>query len=267
MRIALQVLGLALLVAGCGTGMRSSGGNEPQNVNVPRGQLKTEIVGASPQQKEILLASLSGVGDRLIQTITVEKAEPEWGAPDGVGVRFTPRPGAADDSRFSWEAYLIGDAFARRSRELALPEVAYVSAPTVGASAVGDATGASTEAQIKAFATRLRTEAERAGAEVREAEILEPLGYALAATLEVPDPAEFLDQRAPELFQRLGVPPRDFDLTIVDPKGVRVSENWNAGSGGSVWVRADLEGCSPYVFSRPPSYRPPPCPDQSASKQ
>jgi hypothetical protein len=247
--------------------MESSAGNEPKHINVPPGQLKTQIVGASPQQKEILLASLSGVGDRRIQTITVAKADPEWGVPDGVGLKFTPRREAADDMRTSWEAFLIGDAFARRSRELGLPKVAYVSAPNVGASAIGEAAGASKEEEIKAFATRLREEADRAGAKVREIEMLKPDGYAIAATLQVSDPAEFLDQRAPDLLQRLDVPPRDYDLRIVDSNGDRVSENWNAANGGSVWVRGDLEGCSPYIVSQPISYEPPPCPDRSPRRQ
>jgi hypothetical protein len=69
------------------------------------------------------------------------------------------------------------------------------------------------------------------------------------------------------MFQRVGEPPRDYDLRFVDSKGEGVSENWNAGSGGSAWVREDLEGCSPYLVSHPVTYEPPPCPDQSPSRQ
>jgi hypothetical protein len=269
MRIALQVVGIALLVAGCGTGMTSSPGNELKHINVPPGQLKTEIVGASPQQKEILLASLSGVGDRRIQTITVEKAESDWGVLDGVGVRFTPRPAAEGDMRMSWEADLLGDAFAERSRELGLPPVAYVAIPGEE-SAIGAGSKDShrrSEESAKAFAQRIAAEADRAGATVSDVEVLRPLRYAIAVTLQVPDPAAFLDRRAPAFFQRLGEPPRDYDLRFVDSSGDRVSENWNAGSGGAVWIRKDLDGCSPYLVSRPVSYKPPPCPDQSLSRQ
>jgi hypothetical protein len=264
----LQAVALVLLVGGCGAGMESSAGPDPTSVTVPPGKVTTEIVGASPKQKEILLASLSGVGDRRIEKITVAKAEPNWGVPGGVGVQFTPRPEASADMRASWEAFLIGDAFTKRSRELSLPPVAYVSVPGVGASASGEPGWASTEEQVKAFIRRLEVESERAGAQIREVEVLRPLGYAVAATLEVPDPAAFLDRRAPDFFERLGKPPGDFDLRIVDSKGGRVSENWNSGSGGAVWVRKDLEGCSPYIVSLPSSYEPPPCPsDQSPRRQ
>jgi hypothetical protein len=269
MRIALQIAGIALLVAGCGTGMESSAGNRLKLINVPPSQLKTEIVGASAQQKEILLASLSGVGDRRVQTITIEKAESDWGVPDGVGVRFTPRPDAADDMRMSWEADLVGDAFAERSRELGLPPVAYVAIPGEE-SAIGSDSEDSprrSEESVTAFAQRITAEADRAGATVSDIEILRPLRYAIAVILQVPDPAAFLDRRAPAFFQQLGEPPRDYDLRIVDSNGGRVSENWNAGSGGAVWIRKDLDGCNPYLVSRPVSYKPPPCPDQSLSRQ
>jgi hypothetical protein len=265
MRIV-QATALALLVAGCGTSMKSSPGDEPTLVNVAPKDVSTEIVGASAQQKELLLSALSGVGDRRIAKITVAKADADWGVPDGIGLEFTPRPGAADDLRMSWEAELVGDAFARRSRELGLAPVAYISMPG-SSSALGDGGRLTTEKEARAFVDRLESESNRAGAKVREVELLKPLGYAVAVTVEVSDPAKFLDQRAPDMFKRLGKPPRDYDLRFVDSNGGVVSENWNAGSGGSVWVRRDLEGCSPYLVSHPVMYDPPSCPDQSPSRQ
>src|SRR5206468_5214070 len=111
------------------------------------------------------------------------------------------------------------------------------------ASAIGDSGSYArrgTQENVKEFVRRVEAEAERAGAKARGPEVLRPLEYAVAVTLEVPDPAEFLDHRAPGLFERLGKPPGDFDLRSVDSKGARVSENWNAGSGGAAWVRKDL---------------------------
>jgi hypothetical protein len=261
-RQPLQAVALALLVAACGPVRESSPSAEPTSVSVPPGKVTTQIVGASPKQEEILLESLSGVGDRRIETITVAKAD--WGNHDGVGVAFTARPAAVKDMRTSWEATMIADAFAVRSRELGLPSVSYYGLPGFGTIALGDPGSARTRRgtaeKVKAFAGRLEEEAERAGAKVREIEVLKPLGYALAVTLEVPDPAAFLDHRALDFFERLGEPPGDFDLRIVDSAGARVSENWSAGSSGSVWVRRDLDGCSPYLVSRPVGYTPPPCP-------
>ena len=247
--------------------MTSSPGDEPTLVNVPPKDVSTQIVGASAQQRELLLAALSGIGDRRIEKITIAKADAGWGVPDGIGLEFTPRPGAADDLRMSWEAELVGDAFAQRSRELGLAPVAYVSVPG-SSSALGDRGRLTTEKEAREFVDRLESESHRAGAKVREVELLKPLGYAVAATVGISDPAEFLDRRAPDMLKRLGEPPRDFDLRFVDSNGGLVSENWHGGSGGAVWVRKDLEGCSPYAFSRPVMLEPPQCPaDQSPSKQ
>jgi hypothetical protein len=247
-------------------GYEIAGSNEPTRVSIPPEKVRTKIVDASPEQKQILLSALSGVGDRRIAMITVAKADADWGVADGVGLDFTPRPEAAGNMRMSWEAELVGDAFAQRSRELGLAPVAYIITPE-SSSAIGDSSRPATEKEVRAFVERLESEANRVGAKMREVELLKPLGYAIAATVEVSEPAEFLDRRAPGLFQRVGEPPRDYDLRFVDSKGEGVSENWNAGSGGSVWVRKDLEGCSPYLVSHPVTYKPPPCPDQSPSRQ
>jgi hypothetical protein len=261
MRITLPAVALALLVAGCGSAQETpSTGAEPTIVSVPPEELTTEIVGATPKQEEVLLEALSGVGDRRIETITV--AEAKWaGEPGEVSVSFRPRPKAADDMRMTWEAQMIGEAFALRSQELGLPSVASIGVPGM-VSAVGPLNpdpAARTEQRVRTFADRVVNEAELADADVRQIEILRPLGYAIAVTLQVSDPATFLDRRAPRLFERLGEPPGEFELSIVDSDGARVAENWNAGSTGSVWVRRDLDGCSPYLVSRPVAYKPPPC--------
>jgi hypothetical protein len=262
MRIAIPAVAIVLLVAACGPAQETpSAGAEPTIVSVPRGEITTEIVGATPEQEEVLLQALSGVGDRRIETITVTEAE--WaGEPGEVNLDFTPRPRADDDMRTTWEAQMIGEAFALRSRELGLPSVASISVPGM-ASALGHLDpdpAARTQQRVRVFADRVAKEAGLADVDVREIEILKPLGYAVAVTLQVSDPATFLDRRAPKLFARLGNSPSEFDLRIVDSSGARVAENWNAGSTGSVWVRRDLGGCSPYLVSRPASYDPPPCP-------
>jgi hypothetical protein len=261
MRVTLQAVALALLVAACGPARETAAGADPTYINVPPADITTEIVGASPQQEELLRFTLSGVGDRRIKTVAVEEVENGWGDPGDVGLKFTPRPEATDDMRMSWEAFLIGDAFAERSRDLNLPPVAYVSIPgeTSVVGAPNDPSRRS-EATIRDFVARLEKASVKAKAEVREIEVLKPLGYAVAVTVEVPDPANFLDQRAHAFFERLGEGPADFDLRFVDSSGARVSENWHAGSGGAVWIRHELEGCSPYLVSGPTDYKPPPCP-------
>jgi hypothetical protein len=266
MRVA-PLVALALLVAACGPAREmSSAGVEPTILRVPPGELTTEIVGARPEQKEILLDALSGVGDRRIQTITVEEAEPGWGEDDGIGVSFEPRANAAKDMRFSWEAFLIGDALSERSRALSLPPVAYVSIPGERSVLGQPPEHGWTEEGVTAFVSRLEKAAERFGVKVQEMEVLRPLGLAVAVTVEVPDPANFLDQRASDFFDRLGEEPADMDLRFVDSKGSRISESWSAGSGGAVSIRPDLAGCSPYLVSQPTTYDSPPCPIEAGSE-
>jgi hypothetical protein len=260
MRVA-PVVALALFMVACGPAQEmSSTGAEPTIVNVPPGELTTEIVGATPEQKEILLDALSRVGDQRLERITVKEAQPGWGDRGEVGLEFTPRPQAAKDIRASWEVLLIGDAFAIHSRDLGLPSVVYVGAPGVGQVTTGEPVRRGTEEGVTAFVTRLEKAAERAGVKVREIEVLTPVGFAVAVTVVVPDPANFLDQRANDFFDRLGEQQPDVDIRFVDSKGSPISEGWSAGSTGSVWTRSDLAGCSPYLVSQPVTYDSPPCP-------
>jgi hypothetical protein len=79
MRVVLPAVAVALLVAACGPARETSAGADPTMVSVPPQEVKTKIVGATPEQKELLLDALSGVGGRRIETITVEEAEPGLG--------------------------------------------------------------------------------------------------------------------------------------------------------------------------------------------
>jgi hypothetical protein len=261
-RLILPALVVVPLLSACGAARESSANGVATVVNVSPSDVRTKIVGATLKQEEILRESLSGVGDDRIATITVEKAEPGWGSsPDDVALRISPN--GPPSMRASWDAWLVANAFAVRSRELGLPSVAYMAYPGE-ASAIGEAAyemaRRGTKKRVDAFVRRIEAESKGAGAQVQEIEVLKPLDYALAITLRVPDPAEFLDHRAPKLFERLGEPPGDFDLLFVDSEGNHFAENWHALSGGAVWVRADLDGCSPYLVSRPTTYKPPPCP-------
>jgi hypothetical protein len=263
-RLILLAFVAAPLLAACGAARESSASGEPTVVYVSPSDVTTKIVGATPKQEEILRESLSGVGDERIETITVEEPEPGWGSwPDDVALRISPRPVAARGMRADWDAWLVANAFAVRSRELGLPSVAYMAYPRE-TSAMGEAAyemaRRGTKARVDGFVRRIEVESKRAGVQVQGIEVLKPLDYALAITVRVPDPAEFLDHRAPKLFERLGEPPGNFDLRFVDSEGNPIAENWHALSTGAVWVRRDLDGCSPYLVSRSTTYKPPPCP-------
>jgi hypothetical protein len=269
-RLLVLALVVTPLLAACGAARESPASGKPTVVYVSPSDVTTKIVGATRQQEEILRASLSGIGDDRFETVTIEEPEPGWGSsPGDVAVRFSPRKQAAHDMRTAWEAWLIADAFAVRSHELGLPSVAYMAYPGE-ASVIGEAAyemaRRGTKTKVDAFVRLVEVESKRADAQVQEIKVLRPLDFALAITLRVGDPAEFLDRRAPKFFERLGEPPGDFDLRFVDSQGNRISENWHALSTGSVWVRQDLDGCSPYLVSRPVLYKPPPCPTDATTR-
>lgn len=269
-RLLLLALAVTPSLTACGPARESSASGKPTVVYVSPSDVTTKIVGATPRQEEILRASLSGIGDDRIETVTIEEPEPGWGSsPGDVAVRFSPRKQAAHDMRTAWEAWLIADAFAVRSHELGLPSVAYMAYPGE-ASVIGEAAyemaRRGTKAKVDAFVRLVEVESKRADAQLQEIKVLRPLDFALAITLQVADPAEFLERRAPKFFERLGEPPGDFDLRFVDSQENRIAENWHALSTGSVWVRQDLDGCSPYLVSRSTLYKPPPCPTDATTR-
>lgn len=234
----------------------------------------TKIVGATPKQREILFDALAGIGDTKIDVIEVTPAEKGWvDNPDAVGLGFSAGKGELD-MRSEWQSWLVGQALAVRSSQLGLPVVAYLGGRGIGQSSVGKAspgtpTNTATDGDIKRIVRRIEAAARDAKAKVAEIQILEPLGLAVAITIRVSDPPQFLDKRAEGFLEALGGPPdwpvrHSHYLRFVDDKGDRIMEIAGAplggGGSGASWVRPDLVGCYDPAMSRPTGWKPPPCP-------
>lgn len=238
--------------------------------------MKTEIVGATPKQREILIEALAGIGETKIDVIEVTPAEKGWtSSPDAVGLGFSAG-GRELDMRSEWESWLVAQALAVRSSKLGLPVVAYVGGRGAGTTGVGEASPHSpakpTDEDIKKIVRRVEKAARDARAEVDQIQILEPLGLAVAVTLRVSDPAPFLDQRVERFFGEFDGAPNapeagDHYLRVVDKDGGRIMELAGAslgeGSSGSGWVRSDLLGCYDPFISHPVDWEPPPCPTEA----
>lgn len=267
------------IVAACGVRTQPGGSasSSPMVVaSVKPSDVTTKIVGATPKQREILIAALAGIGETNIDVIEVAPAEKGWtDDPDAIGLGFSTDEGEPDMYSL-WQSELITHVLAVRSNELDLPVVAYAGGLGGGTSAVGKASEstppAPTDDDLKQTVGKIEKAAQQAGAAVDEVRILEPRGVAIAVTLKVSDPAEFLDRRFPTFLSAFRDPPngregRNQYVKVVDAKRKPIVELAGAqvgdGVSGSGWVRPDLIGCYDPAMSRPIGWEPPPCPAAS----
>lgn len=265
-RLALVVA--LVFVVGCGPASREQ--EAAEIVSVEPSQVTTKIVGASPEQERVLREILAGLGPTPLETVKVfTELKGNWGAPpNAVGVSAKTEP----PSRYAyWHAYLVGEAFSKRSFELGLPPVAVIAdgqaAYRVGSGARELAEPAVTLGEAQDQANRVRKLAEKNGAEVIRLDLLEPRRLAFAVELQAEDAAAFLLEG---LMPTIG--PLDTEhhrgidgvyIKVLDENGKPALE---LGAGG--WVRKDLAGCSPFLHSRgqfaPPD---PPCPAEKSSSR
>src|SRR5215203_2856632 len=205
-RVALFVA-LLPIVAACGAGTEPGGTARSSSMIVASmkpSEVTTKIVGATPKQREILVDAVAGIGETNIDVIEVAPAEKGWtDDPNAIGLGFSTDEGEQDMYSL-WQSDLITHVLAVRSSELDLPVVAYASDLAGGTSAVGKASEttrpAPTDDDLKQMVGKVEKAARQAGAAVDEVRILEPRGVAIAVSLSVSDPAEFLDRRFPEFL-------------------------------------------------------------------
>jgi hypothetical protein len=224
-----------------------------------------KIIGATPKQETILREVLAGLGPTAIESLHVVPAG-EW-APDdptAVSARIEYAK-TGDQNRSEWEAVLLAEAFAARSRSLHLPTVAAYETGDGGEALVEiSGTDRAPVARDELKAT-VEKEAKLSGAELVDLHFVQPHGLAVAVTLRTDTPAEFLKRRLRGFLEKIPDPSHaELDgryVRVVDADD-RVVWAWaRYPYGGFRWTRPDLEGCSPVtLLSVPSDWSPPACP-------
>lgn len=249
---------------------------EPRNVyvaTIPSSDVTTKIVGASPKQRAVLRSILAGLGVSQIEAVEVRPAGKEWPSADPQAVVVEPKLRDNSD-RAQWEAELLAEAFAQRSRELTLPRVVAIVTPGGGGGALNNGSQTDTKPETRkpvtaeALAAAVAPAARKSGAELLSAQLLKPDQFALAVALQVSDPARFLRDRA-SLFLSAIPSPWDSDygglLVLVSDKhdqfvwSYSLTESKFIGTESS-HPRLDLLGCDPIAHSGPRGRTIPSCP-------
>jgi hypothetical protein len=255
---------VALVCAGCGSIIDSKRPADAPLVSIEPSEVKTKIVGASPEQERVLLEILAGLGPTQLETVEIVEPEEGWSdAPDAVGlvVKATKK-----DTLALWHGFLLAQAFQERSRELRMPPIAYLadfqSTSVVGRPPEGPML---TEEEAQALVKALRSAAARNGAEARRIEILKPKRFAFAAELQADHAADFLVHGFDDALAPLARRGEAYDgryIKVVDQDGRWALTTATDASGGAGGVRPDLAGCKWLGISQPSGWgwSPPPCP-------
>jgi hypothetical protein len=233
---------------------------------------ETEIEGGSQAQRAALRDLLTRMGSTGIQRLVVERPNDEWKQVAEGSANLTITPVDRRDSQAQWEAAVLAGAFDERSRAEGLPELAAYNGPD-GSSRVAGPRGGEGEPAARGPAPDVASlrESVRAAVSAQDADVT---GFRVsvlnsrpvaAIDLRAEKPAEFLRRELPFILAAL---PRTLDGSYVgvrDEDGDRVLESgwFDAGhvAGGLLWVKPQLDSCSPIAHSEPALAEPPPaCP-------
>jgi hypothetical protein len=258
---ALVVVVLAGLAVACG----SASGRETDAapvVSISPDQVTTNIVGASLGQRAVLTEILAGLGPSAVEAITLGKPESDVGAPAGAVAIHVEVP--EGDHFAHWHAYVVGKVFHRRSRDLHLPPVAWLSAAnggqTMGPWSAGRADSpALTLAQAREIANRIRAAAKENDARVVRLELIRPHRLGFVVVLQADEPTSFLLLGYEDVLKPLD----DLRGRVYDGRYVEVLDgegDFVLRSGAGFSVRDDVASCAPVLLIGSMSYDPPPCP-------
>jgi hypothetical protein len=233
----------------------------------------TRIVGATAKQETVLREILAGLAPTIIEEVRISPArKPEWTPfkPNSVvvSVKYSNSP---ENERGEWEAALLSEAFATRSRLLRLQPVAAYQTSTGGVALDGPREpkpDTRTPIGSEELSKTLTEAARASGAEIVDLRVLKPMNPAAAMTLRVQAPAFYLKHRLRKLMGSVPGSDRQYDglyVRIVDSQGrfvwISAQTNGDSISGGAVGARKDLQGCDPTpMFGSPMGKEPPPCP-------
>jgi hypothetical protein len=229
--------------------------------------MQPTIEGASPEQRQILLEILAGLGSSEITDVGIRPhyrrrddniIEPE---PYGDEIFVDAEAGFR---RARWEATLLAFAFARRSRAAGLPEVSWFAHAQGGhtlAVAQGSVPPLSTD-DIDRF--RATVTAAAGDARLEQLDVRQPEGHAFAAVFHVDEPHAYLRFRSLAFLQALGAWRERCDGIYTELRDGEPEPAFLVGwhrSGGFGGGRPDVACCAPFLGrSRPVGWVVPPCP-------
>jgi hypothetical protein len=229
---------------------------------------ETEIEGGSQAQRAALRDLLTRLGSTGILRLAIERSNDEWKQVAEGSVNLTITPVDQRDSQAQWEAAILAGAFDERSRAEGLPELAAYNGPD-GSSRVAGLPGGEGEPTVRGAAPEVDSlrESVRAAVSAQDADItgfrVSVLNSRPVATIDLrtQKPAEFLRRQLPFILAAL---PRTLDGSYVgvrDEDDNRVLESgwFDAGhvAGGLLWVKPQLDSCSPIAHSEPALAEPP----------
>jgi hypothetical protein len=267
----------AATLAACGAERQAGdGSNEWPTVERPIAPNETTIEGGSQAQRTALRDLLGRMGSTGIVRLMVERPNDEWKPLTDGSVMLTITPADQHDSETQWEAAVLAGAFDERSRADGLPELVAYNGPDGGSRIAGlpreegEPTSRDRAPGVDALRESLREAVTAQGARVTGFRVAVLNSRPVAAVgLQIDRPAEFLLQRLPFVLAAL---PPTLDGSYVevrndDDERVLASGWFDAGhvAGGLLWVKPQLDSCSPIAHSRPALAEPPPgCPFDGA---
>jgi hypothetical protein len=272
----LCVLLAAAALVGCGSEQLGSAKSETSGAVVwterRPGDVRTPLRNASPAQERLLREILAGVRDRSIEAVEVVTPDPAWNLVQERSVQLNLS--GPDDGEAAFERWLVAGAFVDRSHQEGLAPVGVVQVTDDGVRTEGPGQHVvrvpairPTPEGVERAAEQIRTAAAAARAGVQSIRVHEPDGGAIAVTLEVGDPPQFLAHR----FERFEASVRQIWtrfpegrlMRAVDDGGREIYLSYVAHRLGasSAGVPPELEGCISLGLSQPAGLEPPPpCP-------
>jgi len=268
----LLVIGLAIVVVGCGGGGDDDGEQAQPTRRPPKLVESIAVKGGQPREQALLRRVANGMQRTTLRRIVIGPLKARRDADGGaaVPIQFTLVPGRPTVRR-QWDQWIVAGAFSRRLLAAGLSSEVDATDPEGGFTARAKVPRQPdprplSRSQEAAVVKGIRTAARRSGGRIVRLEVHRPYGVAIALSLAADDPARFLKSKLRPLIGTLGAQRQRLEgiyVAVLDQRR-RLTLEWGAWTrnpAGTYWVRRDLANCSPIEQSEPPGTdKPPPCP-------
>ena len=230
-------------------------------------QTHVRVVGGTKAERALARLVATRIGGVTIRSVRFRPPAPALHRLHVRGPELVVASSEPQTVRGTWESHLYAGTFVALLARYRLP---------LGAIAAGGSVGPlrlwrpfdlystlPTSKEIGALELRLAEAAARAGAQVIERRTAATPSRAIALTLRVADPAEFLKHRALRLLNVLYSAKTEllgFYVGLEDGTGTLVWATSRLPNEGAVFAVPALDACSPVAHSEAYGHTPPPCP-------